>query len=277
MERHTPLSGWPRTFHLFVIRAPYTACVSLAALENDRQSDFSARRLLVGYAASAVVLASLVILGIAFGQEIKKKVLDEATPVVFTPQKAEPKPIVPKVEAPKPAAPKAKSNAPPPLGRPEALAPKDVPTEAPKQGDPLAAVAEVAGVPGGSLDGVVGGTGTGGGVAPKPTATQAPVTVAPPAPMSQVTEAIVAPRAISQPPPAFPDEARRAGVQVVVTVKYTVTEDGSVSDVVVVRGHPLLDAEVVRAVSRWRFSPAMLDGRPVRVVRYAKLPFRPRS
>jgi len=270
------LSRRPRTFHLVATRGPYIALVSLAALENDRFQDFSARRLLVGYAAAALVLATLVILGVVFGQEIKKKVLEEATPVVFTPQKAEPKPVAAKVEAPK-AAPKAKSNAPPPLGRPMALAPKDIPTEAPKQGDPSAAMAELPGVPGGSLDGVIGGTGTGGGpvAAPKPTATQAPV--APPAPMSQITESIVAPRALAQAMPSFPEEARRAGVQVVVTVKYTVTEDGSVTDVVVVKGHPLLDAEVVRAVSRWRFSPATLDGRPTRVVRYAKLPFRPRS
>ncbi|HRH01085.1 MAG TPA: energy transducer TonB, partial [Polyangiaceae bacterium] len=76
--------------------------------------------------------------------------------------------------------------------------------------------------------------------------------------------------------PRFPEEARRAGVLATVTVRYVVREDGSVTDVVIVRGHPLLDAEVVRAVSAWRFSPATLDGRPVRVVRFAKLPFRPR-
>ena len=249
--------------------------MSLAALEHDKLNDFSARRLLVGYASAAVVLATVVTLGVVFGQEIKKKALDEATPVVFTPPKDEPKPALPKVEPPKPA-PKAKSNAPPPLGRPETLAPKDVPNEAPLPGknDPNAVPSD--GVPGGSADGVVGGTGTGGAVAVKPTPTAAPV-AAPPAPMAQTTDRIVPARVLSQVMPTFPDAARRAGVEVVVTVKYTVTEDGSVTDVVVVKGHPLLDAEIVRAVSLWRFSPATLEGRPVRVVRYSKLPFRPRS
>ncbi len=250
--------------------------MSLAALENDRLHDFSARRLLVGYASAAVVLATVAVLGIVFGKEIKRKALDEAVPVVFSPPKVEAKPPPPKVEVPKPAV-KAKSAAPPPLGRPAALAPRDVPVEAPKLGDLGAPVAAAEGVPGGSLDGVVGGTGTGGGRVVAAPAAPAAAPAPPIAPMSQATLAVVAPRALAQGAPAFPDAARRAGVQVVVTVKYTVTEDGSVTNVVIVQGHPLLDAEVVRAVSGWRFSPATLDGRPFRVVRYAKLPFRPRA
>ncbi len=250
--------------------------MSLAAF--DESHDFSARRLLVGYACGAIVLLSLVVLGVVFGQEIKKKVAEEATPVVFTPKAPEaPKPAVAKVEPPKPIPNRAKSLAPPPLGRPESLAPKEVPTTAPKEGNPDAPVAELPGVPGGSPDGVVGGTGTGGGgvVAPKATASAAPAP--PPPPMTLVTEAVAPPRALRQEMPQFPEEARKAGVQVVVTVKYVVNEDGSVSDVVVVKGHPMLDAEVVRAVRAWRFSPATLDGRPVRVTRYAKLPFRPKA
>lgn len=249
--------------------------MSLAALEHDRLHDFSARRLLVGYASAGVVLAAVAVLGVVFGKELKRKALDEAVPVVFAPQ-APPKPAPVKVEAPKPPAPARVRASAPPLGRPATLAPRTVPTEAPKLGDPSAPVGAVEGVPGGSLDGVLGGTGTGGVavVAPKPPAPPAPA--APPAPMSQASEAIAAPRVLSRALPRFPEEARRAGVLATVTVRYVVREDGSVTDVVIVRGHPLLDAEVVRAVSAWRFSPATLDGRPVRVVRFAKLPFRPR-
>jgi periplasmic protein TonB len=250
--------------------------VSLAALEHDRLHDFSARRLLVGYASAGVVLAAVAVLGVVFGKEIKRKALDEAVPVVFAPQKAPPKAAPVKVEAPKPPAPKARSSA-PPLGRPATLAPRAVPTEAPKLGDPGAPVGAVEGVPGGSLDGVVGGTGTGGpAVSPaRPPAQPAAPPAAPP-PMAQASESIAPPRVLARALPRFPEEARRAGVQATVTVRYVVLEDGSVTDVVIVRGHPLLDAEVVRAVSAWRFSPATLDGRPVRVVRFAKLPFRPR-
>lgn len=251
--------------------------MSLAALERDKADDFSARRLLVGYASAAVVLLGLLVLGAVFGQEIKRKALDEAVPVVFVPPKPieAPKPPPPPVAAPKPP-PKARVSAPPPLGRPETLAPREIPKEAPREGDPRAAVAEIAAVAGGSLDGVVGGTGTGGAaIAPRPTASVAPTP--PPAPMVQTSEAIVAPRALSQEPPSFPEEARRAGVQLVATVKFTVREDGTVADVIVVKGHPLLDAEIVRAVSRWRFSPATLDGRPVKVTRFARVPFRPRG
>ena len=62
--------------------------MSLAAF--DESHDFSARRLLVGYACGATVLIGLVVLGVVFGQEIKKKVAEEATPVVFTPKAPEP-------------------------------------------------------------------------------------------------------------------------------------------------------------------------------------------
>jgi protein TonB len=255
-----------------------SALVSLAALEKGKLEDFSARRLLVGYASAAVVLASVVTLGVVFGQEIKKKVVEEATPVVFTPPQSAVK--VPPVEAPKPPppAPKAKSLAPPPLGPKADLAPLEAPKEAPKEGDPNAPKAAVEGVVGGSPDGVVGGTGTGGYVAkPQSSAPAAAAPVAAPAPVAYSTDQVIAPRALSQSLPAFPEEARRAGVQMVATVKYTVREDGTVGDVVVVKGHPLLDAEIVRAVSAWRFTPATFEGRPVKVTRFARLPFRPRS
>ena len=253
--------------------------MSLAALEKGKLEDFSARRLLVGYASAAVVLASVVTLGVVFGQEIKKKVVEEATPVVFTPPKPEAK-LPPPVEAPKPPppAPKAKSLAPPPLGPKAELAPLEAPKEAPKEGDPNAPKAAVEGVVGGSPDGVVGGTGTGGYVAkPAPSAIVSAAPVAAPAPIAYSTDQVIAPRALSQSLPSFPEEARRAGVQMVATVKYTVREDGTVGDVVVVKGHPLLDAEIVRAVSAWRFAPATFEGRPIKVTRFARLPFRPRS
>ncbi|HQY64020.1 MAG TPA: energy transducer TonB [Polyangiaceae bacterium] len=249
--------------------------MSLAALEHDRLHDFSARRLLVGYASAGVVLATVAVLGVVFGKEIKRKALEEAVPVVFAPQKPPTRPAPAKVETPRPPAPKAKSS-PPPLGRPATLAPRETPTEAPKQGNPTAPLPAAEGVVGGSLDGVVGGTGTGGPAAGAQRPSAPPAPTPPPAPMAQTTENVAAPRVLARALPTFPEAARRAGVQATVRVRYVVREDGSVTDVVIVRGHPLLDAEVVRAVSAWRFSPAMLDGRPARVVRFANLPFRPR-
>ena len=42
-------------------------------------------------------------------------------------------------------------------------------------------------------------------------------------------------------------------------------EEGTVSEIRVLRGHPLLDAAAVDAVRQWRYSPTLLNGEPVPV------------
>jgi TonB family protein len=64
----------------------------------------------------------------------------------------------------------------------------------------------------------------------------------------------------------YPDSARKAGIEGKVTLTALIEKDGSVSKVVVVRGAvPMLDSEAVRAFRRAKFTPAMDDGKPVRV------------
>jgi TonB family protein len=62
------------------------------------------------------------------------------------------------------------------------------------------------------------------------------------------------------------DAAREEGVTGTFTVhvRYTVGENGRVSDVAVTRssGNRALDDAVVRAVRRYRYQPATVDGRP---------------
>jgi protein TonB len=66
--------------------------------------------------------------------------------------------------------------------------------------------------------------------------------------------------------PVYPELARRARVSGVVILEVTVNEEGTVADVRVLRGHPLLDEEAVRAVRQWRYSPTLLSGEPVPVI-----------
>ena len=65
----------------------------------------------------------------------------------------------------------------------------------------------------------------------------------------------------------YPAEARAAGKQGRVMVKFTVNEDGKVSDVSVLRGiDPALDAEAVRVVnSSPHWKPGEKDGKKVPV------------
>ena len=64
------------------------------------------------------------------------------------------------------------------------------------------------------------------------------------------------------------------GIEATVVVKFVVTESGDVTGVTIVRGHPMFDAAVLAAVRSWRYQPAMFEGRPIRVYRVARIPFK---
>lgn len=64
----------------------------------------------------------------------------------------------------------------------------------------------------------------------------------------------------------YPVEAQKEGIQGRVVVQFVVEKDGSVGEIMVVRGrHPALDAEAVRVVKNLpKFEPAQNDGQAVR-------------
>ena len=75
--------------------------------------------------------------------------------------------------------------------------------------------------------------------------------------------------------PAYPDTARRMHSEGEVVLEAVISGSGVVEEVRVVHSvNPLLDAAAVHAVEQWRYRPATLNGRAVRValsvtVRYA--------
>ena len=73
------------------------------------------------------------------------------------------------------------------------------------------------------------------------------------------------PEAITRVPPAYPDAARKAGVQGVVMVQALIGRDGSVVDTRIVKSIPPLDDAAAAAVRQWRFKPAMAHGQPIAV------------
>ncbi|AKF83571.1 protein kinase [Myxococcus fulvus 124B02] len=77
--------------------------------------------------------------------------------------------------------------------------------------------------------------------------------------------------------PEFPQQARAAGREGLVVLKLVVTERGEVRDVTVMRGEEPFVSAAMRAVSTWRYQPALLEGRPVSVYRIVKVPFRLRN
>lgn len=67
-------------------------------------------------------------------------------------------------------------------------------------------------------------------------------------------------------PPEYPELARAARVRGTVVLDCTIDPAGSVVDVRVLSGHPLLDPAAVDAVRRWRYTPTRLNGVPVAVL-----------
>ncbi len=63
--------------------------------------------------------------------------------------------------------------------------------------------------------------------------------------------------------PNYPPEAKAKRVSGMVEFRVTVGTDGSVRDVVLVRGNPSLVGAAKTAVLQWRYRPLSLNGTPV--------------
>jgi protein TonB len=139
-------------------------------------------------------------------------------------------------------------------------APIDVPSEIlPEEGLDLGVPGGVpggveGGVPGGVVGGVVGGLPT----SPAPP----PPEVAP----IRVGGHIKPPVKLKDVMPAYPEIAKNARVQGVVILECIISPRGTVTDVKVLRGVPLLDQAAVDAVRQWAYTPTLLNGVPVPVV-----------
>ena len=73
--------------------------------------------------------------------------------------------------------------------------------------------------------------------------------------------------------PVYPPLARQAGVQGTVVLSVLIGEDGSVLDLKLISGHPMLFGAALNAVKQWRYQPYVLDGVPVKVKTQASVNF----
>ena len=74
---------------------------------------------------------------------------------------------------------------------------------------------------------------------------------------------------IKQVPPKYPDVSRNAGIEGSVTLEVEIFADGTIGAIEVAKslmsGSNGLDEAAVNAVRKWKFSPALKDGKPVAV------------
>ena len=67
-------------------------------------------------------------------------------------------------------------------------------------------------------------------------------------------------------PPVYPARVLSRGIEGWVTVSYTITESGNVADIVVVESSSqLFERSAIKAVSKYRFKPRVVDGQPIEV------------
>lgn len=74
--------------------------------------------------------------------------------------------------------------------------------------------------------------------------------------------------------PQYPEEARRQGIQGAVVLDLHIAADGSVQDVRVASGAPLLAQAASDAVKQWRFRTQEVNGRPAETQRRVTLNFK---
>jgi periplasmic protein TonB len=115
--------------------------------------------------------------------------------------------------------------------------------------------------PDGDPNGVPGATGTGGGGR----------AVRPPL---RISAGIEPPRKLRGAAPVYPALAISVRAEGRVVVECVIGEDGRVSDVRVVRGHPLLADAAAAAVRQWHYAPTLLNGEPVAVIMTVTVDFR---
>jgi len=80
-----------------------------------------------------------------------------------------------------------------------------------------------------------------------------------------VAARIVEANLIHDVPPTYPPEAGRERIEGAVVLLAVIGKDGSVQDVRVESGLPILAQAAIEAVKQWRYKPYLLNGEPVEV------------
>lgn len=121
------------------------------------------------------------------------------------------------------------------------------------------------GVPGGAMGGVIGGIISSAPVmAPPPPKVEAPKAVAPQ--RIRVGGNVQKANLINAPKPVYPPLAKQARIQGVVKLNAIIDKEGTIQQLTVVSGHPLLIPSALEAVRQWKYKPTLLNGEPVEVI-----------
>ncbi|ABF39153.1 outer membrane transport energization protein TonB [Candidatus Koribacter versatilis Ellin345] len=112
------------------------------------------------------------------------------------------------------------------------------------------------GVPGGSMNGVIGGI-----VSSAP----APVVKMATPQKVRVSQGVSEGLLLHKVTPNYPALAKQARIQGSVVLQATIGKDGSIQNLRVLSGHPMLTQSALDAVKQWKYKPYLLNGEAVEV------------
>jgi protein TonB len=112
------------------------------------------------------------------------------------------------------------------------------------------------GVPGGQMGGVIGGIISSTPMAVPKVATPQRVRVS-----QGVSQGLLVKRI----QPNYPPLARQARIQGTVVLQAEISKDGSIQNLRLISGHPMLAPAAIEAVKQWKYKPYLLNGEPVEV------------
>jgi protein TonB len=154
------------------------------------------------------------------------------------------------------------------------MAPKQIPKEVAmiKEDELPVTTGVTGGVPGGLPGGVPGGVMGGllgaipGPPPPPPPKKEDPPPPKPPAAPIRVGGNVQSAKLIRQPRPVYPPLARQARISGTVKFNAIIAKDGTIQNLQMVSGHPLLVQAATEAVRQWVYQPTLLNGEPVEVI-----------
>ena len=209
----------------------------------------------LSFAIQSIILAVLVLIPLIYTEALPRR---ELMTFLMAPPPPPPPPPPPAPAAPVRVAPRI-------IQKPqEMVQPKAIPKlVAIIEEEPLPPQAPVGGVVGGTNFGLAG-AGVGGvlsGIIAPP-----PPPPPPPPERVRVGGQVQSARLVDQPRPVYPALARQARIQGTVRLEAVISKVGTIEELTVVSGHPLLIQAALDAVKQWRYQPTELNGVPVVVV-----------
>jgi periplasmic protein TonB len=112
------------------------------------------------------------------------------------------------------------------------------------------------GIPGGQMGGVIGGIISSTPVAVPKVATPQRV---------RVSQGVTAGMILHRVQPMYPPLARQARIQGPVVLQAEISKDGSIENLHLISGHPMLAPAAIEAIKQWKYKPYILNGEPVEV------------